>query len=60
MTWLGHFLVDDAVQLFFDKKRVVAVEPNGVRQTATGCPKGAQVGQRERINTLFTPCFKKS
>ncbi len=57
---LRHILVDDAIELFFDEQMVVTVEPNGVRQTAAGCPKGAREGRRERINTMFTPCFTKS
>jgi len=60
MTGLRHTLVDDAIKLLFDEKRVGPVKPNGVRQTATGCPKDAREGRRERINTMFTPFLTKS
>jgi hypothetical protein len=59
VTGLRHFLVDDAIELLFDEKMVVTVEPNGVRQTAAGCPKGAREGRRERINTMFTRFLTK-
>jgi hypothetical protein len=60
MTGLRHTLIDDAIKLLFDEKRVVPVKPNGVRQTATGCPKDAREGRGERINTMFTPFLTKS
>ena len=46
--------IDDAVLGLVAVEVIVAVEPNGERQTAAGCPKGAREGRRERIKPTFT------